>query len=209
MKLIDLTQLIEEKMSVFPGSPPPEIKQETSIEADGFRVATIKMNYHVGTHLDAPAHVIADGATLDEIPLENFAGGALVFDLPAEGEIDLAWLKAQAGSSTQAEYVILRTGWSRYWGSEAYFNGYPVLTKEAAKWLASFAVKGIGIDAISIDRIDSFDLPIHHILLGKGLLIVENLTRLDEVPRSFDFLALPLHIVGADGSPVRAAALLK
>ncbi len=209
MKLIDLTHLIEEKMSLFPGSPPPEIKEETSIAADGFRTASLKLNYHVGTHLDAPAHVIADGATLDEMKLETFAGEALIIDIAPAGPIEVALLKAQAGDRLQVDYVLLRTGWSRYWGSTEYLRGYPVLTTEAAVWLASFALKGIGIDAISFDGIESCDLPIHRILLGKGLLLVENLTRLDELPRSFEFLALPLHIAGADGSPVRAAALLK
>ena len=75
--------------------------------------------------------------------------------------------------------------------------------------MSEFARKGIGIDAISIDPIDSRDLPVHKLLLGAGLIVVENLTGLEVLPQSFDFMALPLKIAEADGSPVRAAALLK
>ena len=210
MKIVDLTQLVDEKMSLFPGTPSPQIRQVTTVAEHGFRVSTIDTNYHLGTHLDVPAHVIETGATVDELELELFAGQAFLFDVEGVGTvIEAALLKEQAGNLAKADYAVLRTGRSRYWGSEEYLEPYPVLTLEAAQWLTEFARKGIGIDAISIDPIDSRDLPVHKLLLGAGLIVVENLTGLEVLPQSFEFMALPLKIAEADGSPVRAAALLR
>ncbi len=208
LQLIDLTHLITNEMPLFPGSPPPEIRQVTSVAQEGYRVSTIQMNYHIGTHVDAPAHMLEDGATLAEMAIDRFYGRALLLDLTAcKAQITLREIEKKAAAIAQAEYLLLKTGWSRYWGSAAYYRDFPCLTLEAAQRLTQFSLKGVGIDAISIDAIDSTTYPVHHILLGAGLLVVENLTRLDAIPaEECQFFALPLRIEGADGSPVRASA---
>ncbi|WP_346353287.1 cyclase family protein [Azotosporobacter soli] len=208
MQLIDLTHLIKSEMPLFPGSPPPEIRQVTSVAREGYRVSTISMNYHIGTHIDAPAHMLEEGATLAEMAIDHFHGRAVVVDVTGcRAQIALQDIEKKAEAIAQAEYLLLKTGWSRHWGSEAYYGDFPCLTVEAAQWLTRFSLKGVGIDAISIDAIDSKTYPIHHILLGAGLLVVENLTRLDAIPaEECQFFALPLRIEGADGSPVRATA---
>ena len=108
-----------------------------------------------------------------------------------------------------AGFALLHTGWARYWGTNDYFGRYPVLSPEAAGWLAGFGLKGYGVDAISADEIDSAALPVHRALLGRGMLIIENLDRLDPLlEREFTFSCLPLKIADADGSPIRAVAIL-
>ena len=106
----------------------------------------------------------------------------------------------------QVDFVLFWTGWSRYWGQEQYLRQYPILTAEAASYLGKCQLKGVGIDAISFDAIDSKAFEIHQQLLAQELVLIENLTRLEEVQRGANFFALPLPLSEADGSPVRAFA---
>jgi kynurenine formamidase len=105
--------------------------------------------------------------------------------------------------------VLLRTGWSALWGVEDYFRDFPCLTPDAARWLVDRGVRGFGVDTCSVDPPASSDLPVHHVLLGAGVLIVENLANLQALPGGrFQFLALPLRLSDADGGPVRAVAMV-
>jgi arylformamidase len=127
----------------------------------------------------------------------------------AGAEIGAAFLEARQADLEGAEFVLLHTGWSRHWGQEAYFAGFPVLSAEAARWLCGRGLKGIGLDAISIDPVDSTTYPNHHICFRAGLILIENLTGLEALAgRSFLFSCLPLKLEQADGSPVRAVALI-
>ena len=107
-----------------------------------------------------------------------------------------------------SDFVLIHTGWSRYWGLVSYNTGYPVLSGNAADWICGFNLKGLGVDAISVDPPQAPGLPVHHRLLKQQMIIVENLNRLQDLPQSgFVFLALPLKIRDGDGSPVRAVAM--
>ena len=208
MRMIDLSQPLHEGMPVYPGTPAPVFSTVTTVENHGYRVKKIAMNTHVGTHMDAPAHMLADGKTLDALPLAQFVGRAAVLDVRncAGGVIGLGELQAQKELLAQADFVLFWTGWSRYWGQEQYLRQYPILTAEAASYLGKCQLKGVGIDAISFDAIDSKAFEIHQQLLAQELVLIENLTRLEEVQRGANFFALPLPLSEADGSPVRAFA---
>ena len=166
---------------------------------------------HTGTHIDAPAHIIAGTPTLDQLPLKQFCDRACVLDCTRSdaATVTLTDLHRRADLIRAHAFVILHTGWSRYWGQQRYFSGYPVLSGSAARWLADQGLTGIGVDAISADPAGSTRLAVHTILLGAGMVIVENLTNLAMVPdASFLFSCLPLKIKDADGSPVRAVAMV-
>lgn len=198
-------------MPVFPGTEPPSLVVPCTIEKDGFQETEIRMWSHVGTHMDAPAHIIAGGATLDSFGVESFGGAAVVVDIGAlhKDEIGISDLLAYEELLIESDFLLLRSGWSKSWGQEDYFHGYPVLSGEAARWLATLDLKGIGIDMISIDADGSEDLPVHNILLGNNVLVIENLTNLEELPASgFTFYTLPLKFKDVDGSPVRAIAVI-
>ena len=209
MPLIDLSHIIEENMPVYPGTEPVKISPMSEMDRDGFVEKTIVLGSHVGTHMDAPAHVLAGGKTLDQLPIDHFAGSACVLDLRGLGgpEINLQALEGRMDQGGSFEFYLLRTGWSRLWGSQGYFQGYPVLSPEAARFLAGLGPKGVGVDAISIDDLDSSELPIHRIFLSRDIVIVENLDHLEQLPNEpFKFCCFPLKFKGADGSPVRAVA---
>lgn len=211
MTVIDLTHLMTEDMPVYPGTEQPRFTAVCTCEKDKFQETLLSFCSHVGTHMDAPAHVFADGATLDTFPAGQFIGRAAVIDctaVPPGGDITLEQLLRDPRTA-EAEFLLLRTGWDRYWGTEAYFRDFPCITEEAAKWLAASGKKGVGLDTISLDPVGK--LARHWLLMATGgMVILENLTRLEDVGEDiFTLCALPLKYIGADGAPVRAVALLE
>jgi kynurenine formamidase len=128
--------------------------------------------------------------------------------MPQEN-ISKIYLKSFENSLKQAEFVIFNTGWSRYWGCPEYFSSFPVPDLEAAKYLSGFSLKGAGIDAISFDPVKSHSLPIHKELLSHGIVLIENLTNIENLPEAgFIFCCFPLKIKDGDGSPVRAVGIV-
>lgn len=119
MQVIDLSQPLYEGMPVYPGTPAPVFSTVTTVENHGYRVKKIAMNTHVGTHMDAPAHMLADGKTLDILPLERFMGRAAIVDVRAcaGGIIGLGELQAQKELLEQVDFVLFWTGWSSICGS--------------------------------------------------------------------------------------------
>lgn len=211
MKTIDLTHTIEENMPVYPGTEPPKIVEATTVEVEGFAEKLLTLFSHTGTHMDAPAHMLKEGACLDRMEVSTFMGKAVLvdtIDIPGK-EVELTDLMPFKAALDDGDYLILRTGWSRFWGTDDYFGPFPVLSQEAARWVSERGLKGIGVDAISVDPIDSMVLPNHLILLGSGMVIVENLTNLDDMPESFTICCLPIKIGQADGAPIRAVGMVQ
>lgn len=210
MQIVDLTQTISPEMPVYPGTEPPVFTIGCSLEVDGFVEKKLTLFSHTGTHMDAPAHLLPGGKTLDQFPAGQFVGPACCLDFSGHkgAVIEVAELEPYQRQLEQVEFCLFRTGWSRYWGNPQYFVDFPVLSVAAAQWLRRLNLKGIGFDAISADPVESQDLPVHRILLGKGLVLIENLTHLDQLPKQqLLFSCLPLKLAEADGSPVRAVAI--
>ncbi len=209
--LQDLSYPVQAGMPVYPGTLPVVMEPLCTIEQDGFSENRLEISSHTGTHIDAPAHMLSGGRTLDGYPLSSFDGRALVIDcssLPGP-RITLSDLLPSATGIRGVDFVLLSTGWARFWGHERYFHDYPVLHEDAARWLAGFTLKGIGVDAVSVDASDAENFPIHHILLEAGLLLIENLVSLSSLAGcSFRFTCLPLPIESAEAAPVRAVAYL-
>jgi kynurenine formamidase len=210
MPIIDLTHPIAADMPVYPGTQPPELIPACTLEKDGFAEKIIRLYSHTGTHMDAPSHLIAGGRVLDSYPMETFTGAGCCVDLRhLNGSvIGPAVLEPLADTLAAADFLLLNTGWSERWGEAAYFEQHPVLSPEAARWLTGFHLKAIGMDNMTADRFDTVSFPIHNRLLQEGVLIIENLARLDRLPESgFQFTCLPLKLAQADGAPVRAMAV--
>lgn len=206
-KIADLSHLINEDIMVYPGTEKPVFEY---MDVDGYREIKITMFTHTATHIDAPYHILRHGKTLDELPTDKFMGPGIVVDCKALGgkEITLDFLKPYEKQIAETDFILFNSGWSKKWKTDTYFDGFPVLSQDAAHWLCNFKLKGIGLDSISLDVVNSHELPNHHIILDKEMIIIENLTNLDSLPTSgFMFQCLPLKIERADGSPVRAVAV--
>lgn len=208
MRVIDLSHIIKTNMTTYTKDEKPEIYNIATIEKDGFNEKSLNIYTHTGTHIDAPSHMINKGKTIDEFNINEFIGIAIIIDISSIKEVTLKEIMKYEDKIINCDFLILKTGYEKYWGTKEYFNNYPSLTEEAAKWICDFNLKGIGIDAISIDKFDSIDFEIHNIILSRGKLIIENLINLDSVNREeFTLVATPLKIEDGDGSPVRAIAI--
>lgn len=208
MTILDLTHLMHNDMPVYPGKRPVEIVSAATIGKDGYREKHLSIDGHTGTHIDAPAHMLEDGNTLDKYPISKFCGAALILSA-REGHIDLDILELHEDEIKKADYVLFHTGWSKFWGSDSYLVSFPTLTTAAAEYLCQFSLKGVGIDAISVDTIDSTEFPIHHILFKSDMIIIENLKFPEKMAMGTGYLHVyPLHISKADGSPIRAVIFM-
>ena len=210
--IIDLTHTISAQTPVFPGMVPPVLEPAATLTTHGWRETRLSISSHSGTHMDAPAHILPEGSTLDQLPPSQFYGRAVALDVThlAGGVITADYLKAQNGVLRTADFALFYTGWEQRWDTDAFFEDtFPVLDEDAAKYLVSCGLKGVGTDAFGVDRLASGDLAAHKILLRGGLVILENLCLKKVVGRTdFMLMALPLKYQHADGAPVRAVAQL-
>ena len=216
-RLVDLSHPVHDGMPVYPGDPAVRLRPAATLADHGYNVLHVHLGSHSGTHVDAPYHFVADGARVDELPLELFVGPAVVADVRGvgpRGRIAWADLEPWAARLGPGRPLVLRTGWSEHWGSDRYAD-HPFLTGDAARRLVAAGVRTVGVDAFSVDETgtsgapaDGF--PAHEALLGAGGVVVENLTNLGALDGVADpwLSVLPLRLAGADGAPVRAVALL-
>lgn len=206
MKVYDLTHTIRNDMPVYPGTEQPQLTTACTIEEAGYRETLLHMFSHTGTHMDAPAHMLLDGVPLDSYGTDKFTGTAVVVDCRGETDISLPLL--QRYDLDGVDFVLFCTGWDKKWGSPEYYEGFPCLTADAAAYLASLPLKGVGEDTISLDPCDSADFPNHITLLGADFVNTENLTGLDAlIGRRFTFVTLPLKFENSDGCSCRAIAM--
>ena len=197
----DITRPLHPKIPVWPGDRELSLEHPSTIaNGDAANVGHLHLSLHTGTHVDAPFHFVDGAATIDEIPVDAYVGPAQVIDLRGETSISVKFLAERLQSGTTR--VLLRTGcWS---SPDTFPQTWPLADADLPIWLAEHGVRLIGLDAPSVDEITSTTLPRHHKFNDAGLLILENLD-LDAVqPGTYELIALPLRLVGGDGSPVRA-----
>ena len=204
-RLVDLSQPVGPDTPVYPGDGPVRL---TVLDDSSMKLSRIDLSLHTGTHMDAPFHFIAGAETIDRVPLERCLCPARLIDLRAigNGEIRREHLETHRAAFGQTSAAVLYTGWSRHWGSARYFREHPCLAADAAQFLVDAGVGLVGVDMPSVDLAP---YAAHHVLLGAGVLIVENLTNLEAIRADrFQLAVLPLKLSGRDGSPVRAVALV-
>ncbi|MDR1520933.1 MAG: cyclase family protein [Planctomycetota bacterium] len=214
MKVIDLTYDVTDKMLVWPGNQRPIFEWKTRANSEHVNVTRIDMEAHTGTHVDSPHHFLMDGATLEQLPLSHFCGRARLFrsrSQPAGQEITLKEALDAGFAMEEGGIFVLDTGISAYAERRDYNFLFPVPSFELLDWLIERKIACYMTDATSLDRpADDRTSPRHKRLFSRGIPVVENLRNLDEVPENRDFVicAMPLKLVGREGSPCRAAALL-
>jgi arylformamidase len=213
-KIIDISVGISADTPVYPGDPKPEIERIASIEKDGFAVSRVSFGSHTGTHIDAPSHVIEDGRTIDQLPLDNLIGPAVVLDLAAKDEAisgtDLDAAYRRFGNTASSTILLVKTrdsGEGKYTSFSDPSNDRTFyLDESAAEWILENGFNVIGIDGLSVDA--QSRMVVHRLLLGKGVLIVEYLDLHAVEEGVYFFACLPLKTVGCDGSPARAILMV-
>lgn len=208
MNIIDLTQTINETMPVYPGTEKPSLINATTIKRDGFAEKLITMYSHTGTHIDAPAHMLIDGNQLDNFSIDKFIGRAIVIECNTP-IISKTLIQNKINNLHDLDFILFNTGWNKKWGTDNYFNDFPILENEASMYISQLGLKGVGLDCISIDKVGSLKMTNHIQILKNDMIIIENLSNLDKLlNKEFIFSCLPLKIEDADGSPTRAIGIL-
>lgn len=203
-KFIELSMPIEENTVVYPGDPATTLTRFHQHERDGMLDSVVSTSLHSSTHIDAPKHFFAKGASIDSYPASRFACRGWVVNCLAIKEIGKAIF--QKHEILRGDAVLVHTDHSNRARFKDYFQTNPVLTQEAAQYLAERKPSIVGIDSFSVDN---SPFPVHKTLLAADVLIIENLTNLASLAgQKFKFLAFPLKITGAEASPVRALAEL-
>jgi kynurenine formamidase len=164
---------------------------------------------NTGTYLDSPFHRFADGKDLADLPLESLAGlDALLVKAPGGGRAISR--EVFEGLPLSGKAVLVQTGWDRHWRTDAYFENHPFLTEDAAQFLSESGVKLVGVDSYNIDDTADLRRPVHTILLGNNIPIVEHMTGLAQLPTDyFEFFAVPPKVRAFGTFPVRAFALAR
>lgn len=206
----DLSHPLRTGMQVYPGDPAVQLSPALELERDGAAVTSLHLGSHSGTHVDAPAHTLAGGRTMELVALDELVGDALLISVPGLADRatisvdDLGELPDRVPS-----IVVVDTGWARHYGTERALR-HPALGVEVARLLVERGMHVLGVDTLSPDPTDAAgttEFPVHEVVLGGDGLIVENLTGLDGLPPRVRIGVFPLRLAG-DGAPARAVAFV-
>jgi len=213
MRLFDLSHTVEHGMITYKGLPAPVMcdflsrERSREIYAPGteFHIGRIDMVANTGTYVDSPFHRYADGKDLAMLPLESVAELEAVVATASGRAIGP---EAFRGVEVRGKAVLVHTGWDRHWRTDAYFEGHPFLTRDAAALLADAGAALVGIDSYNIDDTADGSRPAHTILLGAEIPICEHLCDLGSLPAGrLRFSAVPVKVSGFGTFPVRAYAV--
>ncbi len=216
-KLVDLSHTIENGLITYKGLPAPVVcdylSRENSKsfyeEGTSFQIGKIEMVTNTGTYVDCPFHRFENGKDMSEIGLDRFANlPAIVVraDYRLGLSVDTSFF---VGKSVAGKAVLVNTNWDEHWRTDRYFEQHPFVTADAATWLKDQGALLVGIDSHNIDDTRARSRPVHSILLGAEILVVEHLCNLRSVPdEGFLFSAVPPKFKGVGTFPVRAFASL-
>jgi len=214
-KVVDLSVVVGDGTQVYPGDPVPRLSPHSTIDHDGFNLLSVEMGSQTGTHVDAPFHFDEGTARIDAVPLTHFVGRGVTVDatdLGARGVIQWRHIEPVAGTIKPGCIVLLHTGWSRHYGTAAYFDN-PYLDADACRRMLALGARTFGIDTINIDETPDdahpgLGFPVHHLIASAGGIICENLTNLAAIDFADPQVSLlPIALEAADGAPVRAVAI--
>ncbi|MBP6994274.1 cyclase family protein [Candidatus Woesebacteria bacterium] len=201
MKIIDLTHTFTNSMPVFPGDNLPVLQEHIDTDNDIVHYS-LESGMHIGTHMDAPLHMIPGGKKLSEISAEKFIAHGHLVDARGKKEVGAELLDGK--EIHEGDCVIVYTGFDEKFREPAYYESYPDLTAEFAHRLVELKIKFVGMDTPSPDKAP---YNVHRILLSKEILIIEGLNNLSQLMgiAQFEVFALPAKFE-AEAAPVRVIA---
>ncbi len=204
-KIFDITLPISPDMPVWPGDPTLTLEQVESMDAGAHvNVSRLECSVHTGTHVDAPHHFLNDGRTVESLPLDILTGPAQVVQLPHSADLVTAPILQAASILADTTRLLLKTRNSDIWerGEKLFQEDFVAIAPDGAEWLVARGIRLIGVDYLSVAPFNDSD-PTHHILLMKGIVILEGVDLSAVQPGVYDLFCLPLKLVGSDGAPAR------
>jgi len=208
LPIYDLSLPISPTMVTWPGDPAVRIEPRLRIaRGHAANVSELYLGSHTGTHVDPPYHFDDSGVRVDELPLEVLIGRTWVYEFESRGKIDVSDL--QGNVPQDAVRLLLKTANSDLWGRGVteFTPDFVVITTEAAHWIVQRGIKLLGVDYLSVERPGSVEHPVHHALLGAGVIVVEGLDLSSLESGWYNLYCLPLRVAGGDGAPARAIAV--
>jgi len=201
---IDISVALRNGMVVWPGDTPFERTSNLELaKGDACNLSQISSTAHIGTHMDAPRHFLADGAGMEALPIAATIGLARVIEIQDPEVIRTAELEPHR--LVQGERVLFKTANSRScWKIDQFQKKYVYIEPTAAQYLADLGVQTVGIDYLSVGGFESGGPETHRILLQAGIWIIEGLNLEHVEPGEYELVCLPLKILGGDGAPARA-----
>jgi arylformamidase len=201
-KIYDISVDISIGMHTHPGDPKFRSRQIADFEDEKYRLYKISLGNHTGTHVDAPAHFVKDGATVTELPLEMLNGRVRVVQIHNKKKVDFAELSKLV--LVDDFRILFKTRNSLLWGSKKTFQRKHVyLTLEASKYLVENGIKLIGFDYLSVEEFGNTEYPVHRYLLGNQVILIEGLNLSEVEEGDYEMSCLPLKLKGFDGAPAR------
>ena len=201
----DVTLELSPTMLVPPLAGSPEFQEVKRISSgDPFNATVVSLNTHTGTHIDPPKHFYDDGLTIDRLDLDCLLGPARVIEIRDRISIEKAEL--QKHTIRRNEIILLKTDNSRLIKMDSFHPDFTFLTLDAAQYLVDVGIRTLGFDYFSVERLDG-PPDVHHLLLGKKIVIIEGLNLSEVDPGEYQMVALPLKIKNGNGSPARVVLI--
>ena len=201
---IDISLPVTAGMVHWPGDPEIQVKRIATIGPESFcNVTAISMCVHTGTHMDAPLHFIDGGASMESMPLDAVVGTARVIEI--FDPVKITRIELERHALQPGERILLKTSNSaRLWKTNQFLEDFVYISREAADYMAETCIRTVGIDAYSVGGFRNDLQETHVSLLGAGIWIVEGLNLEHVAPGDYEFICLPMKLIGADGAPARA-----
>ena len=183
-------------------APPFELEERRRMsKGDPNNSSALNMSVHSGTHIDAPFHFVADGNTIDQLPLDRFIGPALVYAVEAERYITkehVAGIRLDG-----ATRVLFKTRNSELLHQQEYDPDFVAFSVEAAQSLVALGVELVGLDYLSVAHADE-QVPVHRAFLDHGVVLLEGIDLSAVAPGRYELMCLPIPLGDSDGAPCRA-----
>ena len=203
----DITLAISTKIPTYLGDPSYKRRLVQAIaNGDTVDVSLLTLSAHIGTHVDAPSHLVAGGKTVDELDLEVMVGPTRVLEFVGKGPVTMEYLEG-SGIVAGEERAVFKTDNSSLWDIPEFQNDYVGLNLDAADWLINNGTRLVGIDYLSIDAPGNPELPVHRELLGNEIVVIEGLDLRQVSPGRYNLVCLPMKIEGSEGAPARVILL--
>lgn len=207
-KIIDISVPLEKEMPIWPDSNAISLEQVSNLENNDLaNVTSLKMDVHIGTHIENSLHFIADGESIDKILLETLIGPVKVVYLPEIRTITVKDLK-NLDLNKNITRLLFKTSNSKLWQKKEnkFQKDYVGLDSSAALWLTKTNIKLIGIDYLSIAKFDEA-VEVHQILMKNNLIVLETLNLSEVQPGNYKLICLPLKLIGIEAAPARAVLI--
>ncbi len=210
--IIDLSQSINSNIKLYPGSPNFYFLKWSKYSIDGYDSEAIFLSTHTGTHIDAPSHFLEGAESIDNIDVNRFVMKNVHLLKVFKSSNELITVEDIINSKIdikENDSIVFSTGWEHNYNADNYITANPGLSPDAAIYLSNKKINAVAIDSPSIDSAIESEFPVHKILLKNDIIIIENICNLAQIDKKeFKLIAIPLKLLGASGSPVRALAII-